>query len=563
MPENRILKKTPLMGAFFNRLLPVLGCCLLLSVSSAQTADIILLNGKIFTSDTNRLYVDGLAIKGNRILATGASGDMKKLAGAKTRVIDLKGRTVVPGFNDAHHHAGANYPARFFSISEDINAPTPWETVRDSVANITRYLPTGTLIRAVINPALLEDARARRKGLDSVSPNHPVMLSAWTGHGTICNSAALKLLGYTEQTHFAGGRLERGADNRLTGLLEEYAGFRISRLLADKLPYAQVKLDIAEDYRSAIAFGITSDQVMSTGLSPQVFQKLFKENDFGPRVRIIAFPFTNSKQLEVQEWDKAYGKLNAKNYTSGIKMILDGTPLERGAYMQAAYPGTSGNHGFRNFSDGDLRAFLKHCLDRKQQVMVHAVGNGAVRNLIKAMRSLHPDEFWRSKRVRIEHGEFSVVDEKDFADLRSLGMVIVQNPLHLSTPTVLEEMKGFYSGKTNYLQGLRSYLAQRIPLAFGSDGPINPFLNIMVAAIHPNNPKEALSIEQAVMTYTLGSAYAEFKEKEKGSLRKGMLADLAVLSQDIFTIGLNQLPATESVLTIVDGKVVYEKGGGN
>lgn len=547
------------MRSLLNRLLPVLCCCLLFSVSSAQLADIIFINAKIFTSDTNRLYVDGLAIKGNRILATGASGDMKKLAGAKTRVIDLKGRTVVPGFNDAHHHAGANYPARFFSISEDINAPTPWETVRDSIANITRSLPAGTLIRAIINPALLNDARARRKGLDSVSPNHPVMLSAWTGHGTICNSAALKLLGYTEETNFAGGRLERDAENRLTGLLEEYAGFRVSRLLADKLPYAQVKSDVEQEYKAAIAFGITSNQVMSTGLSPEVFRKLFSKNDFGPRVRIIAFPFTDSKQLNVQEWDKMYGKLSAKNYTSGIKMILDGTPLERGAYMQAAYPGTPDYHGFRNFSEEELRAFLKHCLDRNQQVMVHAVGNGAVRNLIKAMRSLHPDEFWRSKRVRIEHGEYSVVDEKDFADLRSLGIVIVQNPLHLSTPTVLKEMNGFYTGKTNYLQGLRSYLAQGIPLAFGSDGPINPFLNIMMAAIHPNNPKEALSIEQAVMAYTLGSAYAEFKEKEKGCLKKGMLADFAVLSQDIFTIGLNQLPATESVMTVVDGKVVYEK----
>jgi predicted amidohydrolase YtcJ len=161
--------------------------------------------------------------------------------------------------------------------------------------------------------------------------------------------------------------------------------------------------------------------------------------------------------------------------------------------------------------------------------------------------------------VRIEHGEFSVVNESDLKTLHDPGIIIVQNPMHLNTPLVLSEMNENYIGSVNCLQGIHSYLENDIPFAIGSDGPINPFLNIMMATLHANNPKEAISVEQAVTAYTFGSAYAEFKEKEKGTLTKGKLADLAILAQDIFTIKPNQLPATTSILTIVGGKIVYDK----
>lgn len=174
------------------------------------------------------------------------------------------------------------------------------------------------------------------------------------------------------------------------------------------------------------------------------------------------------------------------------------------------------------------------------------------------MRSLHSDAFWKDKRVRIEHGEFSVINKEDFKTLKDLGIVIVQNPTHFSLPSVLSEMNENYNGKTNYLQGIRSYLSAGIPFAIGSDGSVNPFLNIMMATLHPDNPKEAIGIEQAVIAYTYGSAYAEFKEKEKGTLTKGKLADLAVLSEDIFTMDRKLLPAVTSILTLVGGKIVYD-----
>ena len=165
------------------------------------------------------------------------------------------------------------------------------------------------------------------------------------------------------------------------------------------------------------------------------------------------------------------------------------------------------------------------------------------------MRSCVPDAC-----VRIEHGDGLTPDLIPRA--RELGVVVVQNPTHLASPESIS--KTFGADRAAELQPLHSLLDAGIPLALGSDGPTNPYLNIMLAANDPGRSKEALTREQAVIAYTQGSAYAEFTEKDKGTLEPGKLADLAVLSQDIFHFQLNELPKTESVLTLVGGKVVYD-----
>jgi hypothetical protein len=173
------------------------------------------------------------------------------------------------------------------------------------------------------------------------------------------------------------------------------------------------------------------------------------------------------------------------------------------------------------------------------------------------MRSLHPDSFWKDKRLRIEHGDFAIEKPGDINTLKQLGIVIVPNPTHLALPPIMKAR--FQDTKTQYLQAMQTLLNNKIPLAIGSDGPFNPFLNIMLATMHPDNPKEAITVEEAVIAYTYGSAFAEFKENEKGTLTKGKLADLAVLSQDIFTISKQQIPSTKSILTMIDGKIVYKQ----
>jgi predicted amidohydrolase YtcJ len=155
------------------------------------------------------------------------------------------------------------------------------------------------------------------------------------------------------------------------------------------------------------------------------------------------------------------------------------------------------------------------------------------------MSELAPDSVWRNRRVRIEHANFLKPDQ--YERVKQLGIVIVTNPTHYEK-----------------VDPLRSLLEYGIPVAIGSDGPMNPFLNVMLAVTHGENPTEAITREQAVVAYTKGSAYAEFAEHDKGVLAADMLADLAVLSKDIFTIPVEELPSVESILTMVGGKVVYD-----
>jgi predicted amidohydrolase YtcJ len=161
---------------------------------------------------------------------------------------------------------------------------------------------------------------------------------------------------------------------------------------------------------------------------------------------------------------------------------------------------------------------------------------------------------WRTRRVRIEHCDGLLSDLIPRA--RDLGVLVVQNPSHFAFRDIFVAR---YGERVDYVPA-RSLIETGIPFALGSDGPLNPYLNIMFAALHPARPSEALTVEQAVEAYTRGSAHAEFQEQEKGTIAPGKLADLAVLSQDIFTVPVNARPATESVLTLVGGEIVYNSG---
>jgi predicted amidohydrolase YtcJ len=239
--------------------------------------------------------------------------------------------------------------------------------------------------------------------------------------------------------------------------------------------------------------------------------------------------------------------------------MLDGVPVE-GTFtprLGAPRPQSSADLEilFRDlpltFPPSEIASMLKEASGAHQQLLLHVSGSLSAAAMLQAMDASGGAATWAAQRVRFEHGDGLTAEL--IAKVKRLGIVVVQNPSHLTA------LKDLYGTTFTSMQPLKSLLDAGIPLALGSDGPTNPYLNILFASMHSNRPAEAISREQAVVAYTLGSAYAEFAEKDKGSLAPGKLADLAVLSQDIFKVPPPELPKTRSVLTMVGGKVIYRK----
>ena len=518
-----------------------------------QAPDLILFNGKVFTSDSAHPYVEALAIGGERIVATGDSNKIKALAGPHTKQIDLAGRTVIPGINDAHMHIELE-PAS--TVALDLKNPNPsWAEVKDAITAAVLKSPKGTIIFGEISFAIYFDPTITRDFLDQLTPDDPVILAAATGHAAILNSAALAKFGILDnQKDPVGGRYERSPDGRLTGVLREYAVLQMTRTRANLTSETDALAELRDYFSEAVKFGITSIQDMSNAMSPDRCVALLQKTPTPIRVRVMRMPMTTPGGRDTLE-----GRSTTRNPTplitvSGTKWMLDGTPLEgtlATRQAQKALVATDVNLAWSTlaltFPEKEMEAMLRESLKNNDQLMVHVSGYPSASAMLDAMEATGGKDVWASRRVRFEHGDGLFPDLVPHA--KELGVVDIQNPAHFAVGLNIAQA-----------QPLKSLLAAGIPVALGSDGPMNPYLNIMLASTHPNRPSEAITREQAVIAYTLTSAYAEFAEKDKGSLEPGKLADLAVLSQDIFTVPIADLPKTTSVLTLMGGKVGYDAG---
>ena len=539
-----------------------LGCIALASHIAGQQKppDLILFNGQIFTSDAAHPYVQALAISGERILATGDSAKIRALAGPQTRQINLAGRTVIPGINDAHDHIDLD-PPHAVRLNLKTMDPT-WIQMKDAIAAAVAKSPKGAFILADIGPIIFHDPAVARNALDQVAPENPVILTTLTGHAAILNSLALKQAGIRDdQPDPVGGRYERSADGKLTGVLREYAVLQLSRKLALMPSDAEAVAQLRDFFAQCVKFGITSLQDMSDALPPDRAVKLFEATPTPIRIRIMRMPGTTPAGRDTLEGRPVPRHASPLITVSGTKWLLDGVPLENtftAREIPSVPAGESLDYGARHlpltFSEKEMEAMLQESLADGDQMMFHVSGYLSAAAMLNAMQATGGKRVWDGKRVRFEHGDGLFPDLIPLA--KQMGIVVVQNPTHFDVgllfgpkPTPLKEAQPF-----------RSLLAAGIPVALGSDGPINPYLNIMLASVDPGRPTEAITREQAVTAYTLTSAYAEFAEKDKGSLQLGKLADLAVLSQDIFQVPAADLPRTESVLTIVGGKIVFNSG---
>ncbi|MGB8194676.1 MAG: amidohydrolase family protein, partial [Chitinophagaceae bacterium] len=516
----------------------------------SQSPDLILTHGKIFTADKNKLYVEAIAIKGNTILATGSNDYISKMAGKNTAVIDLGGKTVVPGFNDAHYHHSPYVTGYAISFPPDGREPS-WQELKDSIINAVKLQSPGTFLNATMGIDVGTDTSINRFVLDQLAPSHPLLIQSYWGHVSFFNSAAIKALGLSEtEPNIPGGTFGRTQDGKtLNGQAYEYACdlLRSRRSTNDALFSASLQ-DLGKE---ALYFGVTSIQNMCTGASPEEYISQLQATPMPVRFRLIRWAEINSNGTLHIPAKKLSANVKALPLVSlsGTKWMMDGTPIERSAWVSAAYKDQPGVYGYMNFTPEQIKKILAELNSRKDQPMFHVVGDATINYMLKELAAL--PQSWVSRRIRFEHGD--AVMPSAFAMAKKLNIIVVQNPSHFTIVKTLHDR--FSNTVLSNMQPMSSLLKAGIPVAIGSDGPLNPYLNIMFACMHPSNPKEAISVEEAVIAYTKTSAYAEGRD-DKGTLSTGKLADLVVLSQDIFTVPLPQLSATHSVLTMVNGKIV-------
>jgi predicted amidohydrolase YtcJ len=530
-------------------------CLATTALPQKSDPDLILFNGKIFTSVVARPYVEALAIRGERIVATGDTKTIQAMAGPKTNAIDLHGGTVIPGINDAHHHFQLGPP----EVDVDLHTPEPsWAQVKDGIAAAIAKNPPNSLIVVTIGLQVFEDTSIDRDALDQIAPHNPVSLETFTGHGQILNSAGLRFYNISEsQSDPMGGRFERDAKGRLTGTLREYAIMNTARAAAEGLPDSAAIVQLRQQLDEEARYGVTSIQELSITMAPSRAVSLLESIPTQIRVRVVRMPGTTPAGRNIEEGRGVPAHPANLITVSGSKWLADGVGIEgtftpRGAWKLPAQPPFDSLFTALplEFPKAEYRAMLQESIKHNDQLLLHVSGNLSIETVLDAIDASGGKSVWDGRRLRFEHGDGIFADQ--FARIKQDGIIVVQNPVHLAPfgpPGVVAFEKA---------QPLKSLLAAGIPLALGSDAPTNPYLDIMFAANPGNRPSEAITREQAVIAYTLTSAYAEFQEKEKGTIQPGKLADIAVLSQDIFTVPAEDLPKTVSVLTLVGGKIVYK-----
>lgn len=506
----------------FYQLLLLIG---LSNAGIAQDADIILTNGKIFTSDTSGLFVQALAIKGNKIAATGSNAAIKKMASFQTMQIDLKGKTVVPGFNDQHDHAAFQHsPVRLkyeTTDDQDVNFEgLPKAAVLDSIAKLLAEARPGEWIAGTIGNRIFLDTSMRRS-LDSIAPDNPVALQIWWGHGIVTNQKGLEAAGLGDHLKDpVGSHYDRNSEGNISAI-HSNAQIPFWWAISKAYPEAVIK-DMEAFSREQLKAGITSTLFFGSSFSYPVVTRILQSASVPQRLRIVAWLRTTPEGRQLSEWPVSESHPTSMSVISGIKYVIN-------------------NFGPISYPLDTVRKMLTESLTTKRQLMMHISSDSAfavVLNLIKASGTAGQ---WRPLRFRIEHNMIGNPTIEQRRLLRDYGILVMHTP------------------KFNHSSCLQSLLLDGILVGIGPDGTTNPFWDIMVITTQQNNPQENITREQAVIAYTKTNAYAEFKEKEKGMLVKGMVADLAVLSQDIFTIPAEQLSATTSVLTMIDGKIIYQQ----
>ncbi|MCH7765368.1 MAG: amidohydrolase [Acidobacteria bacterium] len=534
-------------------------------LSEPPDADVVLTNGNIYTVDVRLGRVEAIAITRGKIAAVGTAEEMQHWVGPETKVIDLEGKFVMPGFNDAHTHlANAGQGSLSVNVEGTRSIAEFQQRIR---ARLSEFEPGTWVVGRGWDHSLWEENRMPTKAdLDAVSTSHPMFFTRVDGHSAVANSLALEQAGITRSSEQPeGGEIVRDADGEPTGWLKENATGLVSRLIPAPTSEQRQRgllLALAE----AARYGVTSVQDNSSWEDFLALRELKQEGKLTLRVTEW-LPF-DAPLNRLEEMRKEGGATDPWLKTGALKGVTDGSGGSLSAAMLEPFANAPDNRGILLYDPEQLK---KMVVDRDAagfQIALHAIGDRANRVALDAFEAALKINKRRNARHKIEHAQF--VHRDDFARFKELDVIASMQPCHLLAdmrwaPTILgpeREYEGYAIG-TMRQAGAR--------LAFGTDYPvehINPLRGLYAAVTRefedggPEGgwlPEEKVSLEEAIRAYTLGSAFAEFEERRKGTLSPGKFADLIVLSQDITNVSPSELLRTDVLLTMVGGKIVYQK----
>jgi len=542
-----------------------------LLAQTRPTADLIITDAKVWTVDKANPTAQAVAVVGDRIIAVGSNADLEVLRGPATKVIDAGGKLLLPGFNDAHVHfvsggmqldsvqlndaASADEFAR--RIGEQAKRTPKGEWIQGGDWDETKWIPPALPTRQLIDP---------------VTPNNPVFISRYDGHSALANSAALRLAGVTSKTPDPpGGAIVRDAQGNPTGDLKD-AAMDLMYKVIPAVTHEQRLRAMRRALEHAAQVGVTSFQDVNDENDSfddiRAYGELLQGGELTARV-YVAPGIADWQELAKVGIRHAFGSSFLR--TGALKGFADGSLGSRTAYFFHPFsddPNNSGLLGKQMQPLSLMRDRMMHADAAALQICTHAIGDRAISTVLDLYADLDKAHPGVDRRLRIEHAQHMA--EKDFDRFAQLGVIASVQPYHaIDDGRWAEGYIGHDRASRTY--AFRTFLNHGVHLAFGTDwdvAPLDPILTIYAAVTrstldgkNPNGwfPEQKLTVAEAVEAYTMGSAYAEFQEQVKGSITPRKLADMVLLSDDMFSIDPAKIRDVKVLKTMVGGKIVWDQ----
>jgi predicted amidohydrolase YtcJ len=548
----------------------------------AQDADTVYVNGNVYTVDQAFSTASAFAIKDGSFIYVGDDNGAQAHVGPLTFVVDLDGRTVIPGLHDAHIHIRFGerelYP-RIPDIRANIGE---WASVDRMQEVVRRSLETGAGMRPGPEPRWLvlrgwmsdvwEPPMWQKELIDAVAPDNPVYIIRYT-HGSAANSKALELAGIDRNTADPeGGHIKKDVNGEPTGEFVERAPPQLLELIPPLPPMTDYELgrNLVEGTQLALASGLTTVHGASSGTSYETVMRELALYEIGLlRIRI-------NQMVNVETARKMGGPLNYENkfFVQSVKTLLDGALGSRGAHFIEEYSDYPGFHGEPRSNEDETAQTAIQLLDIGFNMRIHTIGDAANRIALNAFEAALKQSGKSGEEVRFALEHAQVITDEDLPRLRELGVIASMQPLHATEDMHFAEarlgedrLKGAYAWKT--------LLENDIVVATGTDysvSPYNPFYTLHAAVTRQdreNNPpggwrpEEALTREEALYAATMAGAYTMHAEDVLGSIEIGKLADFVVIPVDYMTIPAEDIWKITPDMTVVGGDVVYSRPVGN